>query len=151
MADLDEYGYRNWGWNQITVGATNIGSRVSAADAARLESTGSDRLYAPQGETYSTWYDHRVRVGAASSLQYRPDGRIELSLDLIYTGLSNHRNDYALAAAGTNGLTGDISGTQLVNSVSLNGDTITGASFSHVDLRSEYNVMKDSTQFYQRC
>jgi len=148
-ADSNEYGYRNWGWTQVTMGSANIGPGISATDAVRLESSGADRLYAPQAETYSTWYDRRERLGITSSLQYRPGNWLNVELDLVYDMLTNHRDDYALAAAGTNGLTGDVTGTQLLNSIAIRGNTIVAANYSHVDLRSEYNVMQDSTQFSQ--
>ncbi len=151
-AKSNEFGYRNWGWNQITVNAANIGPGVSAADAARLESTAaSDQLFAPQADTYSTWYDARARLGVTAALQYRPDDALELGLDLMFGRLTDRRDDYALAAAGTprNGPDGNVAGTQLLRSVVIQGNTIVAADFSGVDLRSEYNVMRDSTTFTQ--
>ena len=148
--DSNEYGYRNWGWGQITLKPANVGPNISTANAALLESTSSStELYAPQADTYSTWFDHRERLGVTSSLQYQPSERFSLGLDLLYGRLTDHRNDYALAYAGTNGLTGNVSGTQLLNSVAIQGNTIVAANYSHVDLRSEYNVEQDSTKFYQ--
>ncbi len=84
-----------------------------------------------------------------SSLQYQPSDRLSVSLDMLYGRLTDHRNDYSLADAGTNGLTGNISGTQLINSVVVQGNTLVAANISHVDLRSEFNVEEDSTKFYQ--
>ncbi len=150
VSDSNEYGYRNWGWNQITVAPGNIGPGVSAADSARLQSVSpTTQLFAPQAETYSTWYDRRKRLGVTAALQYQPGDRFQFGLDLLYGRLTNDRNNYALAAAGTNGLTGDVNGTQLLNSVAIQGNTIVAADWSHVDMRSEYNVMHDATNFYQ--
>ena len=149
-SDSNEFGYRNWGWNQITVVPADIGPGISAADAARLTSTSpASQLFAPQAETYSTWYDHRSRLGLTVALQYQPSDRLQLGLDLLYGRLTNDRRDYALAAAGTNSLTGNVSGTQLLNSVVVQGNTIIAADWSHVDMRSEYNVMHDTTDFDQ--
>jgi iron complex outermembrane receptor protein len=148
--DSNEYGYRNWGWNQIAIAPGNIGPGISAGDAARLTSTTPvTQLFAPQAETYSTWYDRRKRLGVTTALQYRPSADFQLGFDMLYGNLTNDRNNYALAAAGTNGLTGDVSGTQMINSVAIRGNTIVAADWSHVDMRSEYNVMHDSTDFYQ--
>jgi TonB-dependent receptor len=149
-SDSNEFGYRNWGWNQITVSPGNIGPGVGAADMARLTSTiPGTQLFAPQAETYSTWFDHRDRLGVTAALQYQPNERLQMSVDLLYGRLTNDRRDTALAAAGTNGLTGDVSGTQRLNSAVIQGDSIVAADWSHVDLRSEYNVMHDDTDFRQ--
>jgi len=148
--DSNEYGYRNWGWSQITVGAKNIGPGVSAADAARLTSTSpATQLYAPQAESPSSWYTHRERLGLTGALQWQPASNLSFGIDALYGRLQNNRDDYALAAAGTNGLTGSVSGTQLLNSVTIQGNTIVAADWSHVDMRSEYNQENDSTDFYQ--
>ncbi|HEY4078999.1 MAG TPA: TonB-dependent receptor [Rhizomicrobium sp.] len=148
--DSNEYGYRNWGWNQITVAPGNIGPAIGAGDAARLAfATPATQLFAPQAETYSTWYDRRKRLGVTVALQYRPSDDFQLGFDMLYGRLTNDRDDYALAAAGTNGLTGDVNGTQLLNRVAIRGNTIVAADWSHVDMRSEYNVMHDATDFYQ--
>ena len=65
----NEYGYRNWGWSQIKVNPANIGPNVSAADAALLE---GGTMYAPQADTYSSWYDHRTRLGSRSPCSMNP-------------------------------------------------------------------------------
>jgi TonB-dependent receptor len=149
-SDSNEFGYRNWGWNQITVSPGNIGPGVSATDATRLTSTApAIQLFAPQAETYSTWFDHRDRLGITVALQYQPNDRLRMGFDLLYGRLTNDRRDTALAAAGTNGLTGDVIGTQRLNSVAIQAGSIVAADWSHIDLRSEYNVMHDDTDFRQ--
>jgi iron complex outermembrane recepter protein len=145
-ANSVESGYRNWGWHPVTVGASNIGPGVSGADALALA---AGQVFWPIAQTYSSWFNHRVRIGASASLQYRAGDNLELALDTIYGHLSNHRSDYALAAAGSNGLTSDITGTQRLDAVSIAGNSVVSARFSHVDLRSESNQMRDATDFYQ--
>ena len=145
-ANSVEFGYRNWGWHQAVFGSGNIGSGVNPVDTQSLL---AGTPFLPIAETYSTWYDHRTRLGATASLQYRPSDRFEIGLDVMAAHLGNHRNDYALAAAGSNGLTVDITGPQRLDSVRIENDSIVAAAFSHVDLRSEANVMKDGTDFVQ--
>lgn len=144
--DSNEFGYRNWGWSQIKVNAANIGPGVSAEDAALLE---SGKIYAPQADTYSTWYDHRTRLGSTVALQYEPTDALKFGFDGLYSRLTNDRRDYALAAAGTNALTGNVSGTQLLQSDVIQGNTLIAANYTGVDMRSEYNTETDSTKFYQ--
>jgi TonB-dependent receptor len=144
--DSNEFGYRNWGWRPIRVDPANIGAAVSAADAALMQ---SGTIYAPQADTYSTWYDHRTRLGATLSLQYKPLDGLELGFDALYSRLTNDRKDYALAAAGVNALTGDVSGAQVLQSDVIRGNTLIAAAYTGVDLRSESNTESDSTAFSQ--
>ncbi len=146
--DINEYGYRNWGWAPIHVGAANIGPGVSAADRDRLvNATGDNRIMAPQAETYSTWLDHRERLGGTVSVQYHPGDRLKLDLDLLYGRLGNDRDEYALAAGGLNALTGDVIGTQRLQSVTLRGGDMIQAAYTGVDLRTEHKRSLDTTRF----
>jgi TonB-dependent receptor len=70
-------------------------------------------------------------------------------LDSLYGKLTNDRNDYALATSGTNSLTGNITGTQIVQSANIVGNTLVAADYTGVDLRSEHNIENDTTNFYQ--
>lgn len=147
--DSNEYGYRNWGWGKITITPAHIGSSVSAADAALLQ---GGTLYSPQAITYSTWYTHRERLGLTGAFQYQPSDQFGLDLDVLYGRLSNHRDDYALAAAGSNAISGSITSataTQVLTSDTIVGNTIVAAKYTGVDLRSERNAMNDTTNFYQ--
>ena len=144
--DSNEFGYRNWGWNQIKVNPANIGPGVSAADAAELE---AGKIYAPEADTYSSWYDHRTRLGATLSMQYEPSDSLKFGLDSLFSRLTDRRSDYALAAAGVNSLTGNISGTQVLQSDVIQGNTLVAAQYTGVDMRSEFNTEADKTNFYQ--
>lgn len=151
--DSNEYGYRNWGWGQAAISSAHIGSGVSASDSAQLQ---SGTLFLPQAITYSTWFTHRERLGLTGAFQYQPSDAFGLDLDVLYGRLSNHRDDYALAAAGTNAVSGSVTGvatpflnTQVLLSDTIQGNTLVAAKYSGVDLRSERNAMNDSTNFYQ--
>jgi TonB-dependent receptor len=149
-SNVNEYGYRNWGWTPINIAAANIGPGVSTADRDRLvKATGADRVRAPQAQTYSSWFDHRQRLGVTLALQYRPSARTSLDLDLLYGRLSNDRDEFSLAAAGKNGLTGDVLGTQRLNAVVIRGDDMVQAAYDGVDLRSEHKHSIDATVFAQ--
>ena len=144
--DSNEFGYRNWGWSQIKVSPGNIGPGVSAADAALLE---SGSIYAPQADTFSSWYDHRTRLGTTLSLQYESTDSLKFGFDALFSRLTNDRDNYVLAAAGTNALTGNVSGTQVLQSDVIQGNTLVAAQYTGVDMRSEHNTESDSTNFYQ--
>ena len=145
----NEFGYRNWGWGQVHYNPGNVGPQIDAATAAQLEATGNGRLYAPQAESPSSWYTDRKRIGVTTAFEYQPDSTLHMGLDLLYGRLTNDRDDYAIAAGGTNALTGDVTGTQVIHSAVIQGNSLMAGSYSGVDLRSEHNIEDDSTDYYQ--
>jgi TonB-dependent receptor len=148
--DINEYGYRNWNWTLINAGAANIGPGVSAADRDQLlNATGNNRVRASQAQTYSTWFDKRERLGLTTSLQYHPGERLTMDLDLMYGTLTNDRDEFQMTSAGVNALTGNITGTQRLNSVVIQNNTLVAADVSGVDMRSEHKFSHDKTTFTQ--
>jgi iron complex outermembrane receptor protein len=149
--DANEYGYRNWGWAQVNFGAANVGPGVTPEVADRLiNATGANRVSAPMAESYSTWFDHRTRLGVTVSLQYEPGTRLKLGADLLYGRLSNGRDEFSLAAAGDNPLTGDVKGTQRLSAAEIRGNSLVYADYSGgVDLRTEHKRSEDTTVFLQ--
>ncbi len=150
-SQVTEYGYRNWDWVPVTFAAANIGPGVSAADAARLTGAqGTDPVYMSRAQSYSTWTNRFARLNLAAALEYEDGNGLHVTLDLFHARLSNHRREYSLAAAGTNGLTSDtVEGTQVLNSVTIVGDTMVAADFSGVDMRTEAKRTEDHTDFDQ--
>ncbi|TDW64486.1 TonB-dependent receptor [Novosphingobium sp. PhB55] len=146
---VTEYGYRNWDWVPVTFRTANIGPGVGAADRARLTGDG-DPVYMSRGQTYSTWTNRFDRLNLVGSLEHESDDGLHVTLDLIHARLSNHRGEYSLAAAGTNGLTsGTVDGTQVLNSVKIVGNTMVAADFSGIDMRTERKITEDHTDFNQ--
>jgi iron complex outermembrane recepter protein len=143
----NEFGYRNWGWGQVTYKPANIGPGIDPKTAALLQ---SGTIYAPQAESPSSWFTDRRRLGITSALQYHPGDRFKFDVDLLYGRLWDFRDDYAIAAAGTNALTGSpIGGTQVIQSATIVGNTLEAASYTGVDQRSEHHIVKNHTDFYQ--
>jgi iron complex outermembrane receptor protein len=149
--DANEYGYRNWGWSPVTFGAANVGPGVARDVADRLiNATGERRVVAPMAASYSTWFDHRTRLGVTLALQYDPGRRLKLGADVLYGRLSNDRNEFSLAAAGDNPLTGDVRGAQRLRAADIRGNSLVYADYAGgVDLRSEHKRSEDATVFLQ--
>jgi TonB-dependent receptor len=145
--DSNEFGYRSFNWGAIRGNAANIGAGVSAADAAKLTAA-TPIIFAPQANTYSTWFDHRKRLGATLALQYQGD-KLKLDVDGLYSQLENSRQNFSLATSGINSLTGNITGAQVMQSAVIQGATLVAASYTGVDIRSEFNREEDKTKFYQ--
>jgi iron complex outermembrane receptor protein len=143
----NEYGYRNWGWGLTKYNAANIGPNIDAATRANLLAG----VWQPQAESPSSWYTDRKRLGVTTSLQYHPGSKFKLDIDGLYGRLQDHRDDYAIATAGTNALTGtSITGAQVIQSAVIDGtNTLRAASFTGIDLRSEHHIVENHTDFYQ--
>ncbi|MES1971720.1 MAG: TonB-dependent receptor [Pseudomonadota bacterium] len=143
----NEYGYRNWGWGTVKYAPANIGPNIDAATSQLLQ---SGTIVAPQAESPSTWYTDRKRLGVTSSLQYHPGDRFKIDVDLLYGRLWDHRDDYAIASAGTNALTGaTVNGGQIIQSAVIDGNTLRAASYTGIDQRSEHHIVENHTDFYQ--
>jgi iron complex outermembrane receptor protein len=143
----NEYGYRNWGWGLTKYNAANIGPEIDAAMRAKLLSG----VWQSTAQSPSSWYTDRKRLGVTSALQYHPGDTFKLDIDLLYGRLWDKRDDYALATAGANPLTGTtIGGTQIIRSAVIDdSNTLRAASFSGIDLRSEHHIVENHTDFYQ--
>lgn len=141
-----EYGYRNWDWAPLTLASAHIGTRISDGDRARLIDM-NHPLYGARAMSYSTWINRFRRLNIVGSIQHESDSGIKIALDLIHARLSNRRDEYSLAAAGTNGLTGRVDGTQILQDVEIRDNTITAASFTGIDLRTEHKRSEDHTDF----
>ncbi|WP_068083058.1 TonB-dependent receptor [Novosphingobium rosa] len=143
----NEFGYRNWGWGLTKYNAANIGPNIDAATRSALLSG----VWAPTAESPSSWYTDRKRLGITSSLQYHPGKDFKLDVDFLYGRLWDHRDDYAIASAGTNALTGSpIGGTQVIQSAVVdNTNTLRAASYTGIDQRSEHHIVENHTNFYQ--
>ena len=143
----NEFGYRNWGWGVVKYNPANIGPNIDAATRAKLLAG----VQAPQAESPSTWYTDRKRLGLTSSFQYHPGTAFKLDVDLLYGRLWDHRDDYALASAGTNALTGSpIGGAQIIQTAVVDDtNTLRAASYTGIDQRSEHHVVENHTDFYQ--
>ena len=143
----NEFGYRNWGWGTVTYSPANIGPNIDAATSKLLQ---SGTIVAPQAESPSTWYTDRKRLGITSSLQYHPGDRFKIDVDMLYGRLQDHRDDYAIASAGTNALTGGtVNGGQIIQSAVIDGNTLRAASYTGIDQRSEHHIIENHTDFYQ--
>ena len=146
----NEYGYRNWGWGFVKYAPANIGPNIDPQTAALLE---SGKVFAPQAESPSSWWTDRRRLGVTSALQYHPGDRFKLDVDLLYGRMWDYRNDFAIAAAGTNALTagngGTINGGQIIQSATIVDNTLLAATYDNINQRSEHHIVRNHTDFYQ--
>lgn len=151
-ADTLEWGYRNWNWSQINWGQKNVAASITGPERDQLVmSKGKDRVWNSRAQTYGSWFNHRERLGLTGTLQYHPGSATDVSLDVLYSRLTNTRAEHVIGNAGGNGLdANDVTGTQVLQSVSIDRyGSITDAVVTGVDLRSESKPTQDSTDFWQ--
>lgn len=143
----NEYGYRNWGWGLTKYADRNIGPEIDAATRQQL----LNGVWQPTAQSPSSWYTDRQRLGVTSSVQYHPGDRFQLDIDGLYGRLWDRRDDYAIASAGANPLTGTtINGAQIIRSAVIDDtNTLRAASFTGIDQRSEHHIVENHTDFYQ--
>ncbi|WP_066725147.1 TonB-dependent receptor, partial [Sphingomonas pituitosa] len=144
-----EYGYRNWDWAPITFGAANLGSDIAPEQRGRLTGARGRPVYGPRASTYSSWVNRLDRLNLVAALQHAGDDGSELAVDWVHAALADHRDERSLAAAGDNGLTGNVTGTQRLLAATIVGDTLAAARYSGVDLRTEAKRTEDRTRFDQ--
>lgn len=151
-ADTIEWGYRNWNWSQMNWGEDNVAPAVTGPIRDQLvDATGANRVWNSRAQTYGSWFNHRERMGLTGTLQYNPGNNTDISLDVLYSRLTNDRAENVIGNAGDNGLdANDVDGTQVLQSVTIDRyGSITDAVVSGVDLRSEAKPTQDSTDFWQ--
>ncbi|WP_139809870.1 TonB-dependent receptor [Sphingomonas azotifigens] len=146
---IAEFGYRNWDWVPITFGAANLGPEIAPEQRARLTGASGSPVYGPRAATYSSWFNRLDRRNLVAAVQHAGDDGSELALDWVHAALADHRDERSLAAAGDNGLTGDVTGTQRLLAATIVGDTLAAARYSGVDLRTEAKKSEDRTRFDQ--
>lgn len=144
-----EYGYRNWDWAPIRFGEANLAPELPADLRARLRGTAGPPVYGPRAATYSSWINRLDRLNLVGALQHERDDGTMIALDWVHAALADHRDEVSLAAAGDNGLTGNVTGTQRLLSATLVGDTLAAARYAGVDLRTEAKRTVDRTRFDQ--
>lgn len=155
-ADTVEFGTRLFSWFPVDYGPDNIvpelRARLAPEVLARLTDPDLDPLdkyFHPEGMVLQSWFNHRERLGITSAVQFRPDDRTELTLDMLYGRISNDRVEQAFGTVGQNELYLSIKGTQRLHDIITEGDDIVAASYTGVDFRSEGKVSYDKSEFYQ--
>lgn len=157
-ADTVEFGTRLFAWTPIEIAPANIdvdlASSLNQATYDRLTNAGDayadlDKFFHPEGMVLQTWANDRERLGLTGALQFKPSDRTDITLDVLYGEISNRREGAALATTGVNEIWREVNGTQVLKSITIEGDDVMAASWDGVDMRVEGNIGADETKFYQ--
>ncbi len=150
--DTVEQGYSTSRWRTRTT--TNIGSDIDEDTAALLAGgldgdpeTTVDNLWFARLNRYSYWANTQERLGINSSLQYKPNDKLNLTLDLLYAEFNNNKREHHLATSGSASTAlGRVDALEYVNH---HGDLeVVYGKFSDLQLVTESRIDQQDTQFY---
>ena len=148
-----EQGYNTFRWRTRTT--TNVGPGIDAATAALLAggvdgdpSTTIDNLWFARGNRLTVWENRQERLGITGALQFRPNDRLSLDLDMLYGELNNDRAEWHLATSGSSSTAlGRVNALEYIDN---NGDLeVVYGEFSDVTLRTESRRDTADTTFWQ--
>lgn len=151
--DTIEQGYNTFRWRTRTT--TNVGPNIDAATAALLAggvdgdpATTSDNLWFARGNRLTVWENQQERLGITGALQFRPNDRLSLDLDMLYGELNNERAEWHLATAGSSSTAlGQVDALEYIDN---NGDLeVVYGEFSDVSIRTESRRDTADTTFWQ--
>ena len=140
--------------NAFTPGFHSVapGAGVSLADA--------NAALHPRFPRFDDYTDHQERLGATGAIQYRPDEKTLLNLDLLYAHFWGTREERYLEAPSfsvggactktttANGTCG-IAQTDILSATIDPNGTMTKGTFNNVDLRVEDRFDRLNTSFLQ--
>lgn len=150
--DTVEQGYSTSRWRTRTT--TDIGPDIDAQTAAILAggvdgnpATSSDNLWFARLNRYSYWANTQQRLGFNSSLQFKSDDKLHLTLDMFYGEFNNNKSEHHLATDGSASTA--LGRVDALEYIQHKGDLqVVYGEFSNVDLVSESRIDQEDTQFY---
>ena len=150
--DTVEQGYSTSRWRTRTT--TDIGPNIDSETAALLAggldgnpNTSADNLWFARLNRYSHWANTQERLGLSSSLQFKPDDRLALNLDMFYGEFNNDKREHHLA---TNGSASTALGRVDALEYTRNGNDleVVYGEFSNVNMVTESRIDQQDTRFY---
>ncbi|MFT4048022.1 MAG: TonB-dependent receptor [Solimonas sp.] len=141
-----EEGYSTVRWATGGWNLDNVQAAVSDQTRARLDSDGDDALFHPRFNRYDQYDRETTRGALVASWQFEPDARFSLATDAIWGRCwldmqERHLDTPTLADSDL----GDV----VIRDLAVRGNDMVYGSFDHVDVRSELNLEKDRTDFWQ--
>ena len=144
-----EDGHQTLRWQSGGWTAANISPSIDPAIRARLNGTGSDRLFYPRTPRYFLFDHDQRRLGLTGAFQFRPSDALHVDLDLLYAKLKSTRLEHFLDAQSFSRT--DASGIRetTIRSAVVAGNDIVAAQFGNVDNRSDNRRDVNDTKFHQ--
>jgi TonB-dependent receptor len=136
--------WQSGGWT-----LANVDPSVDPAIVARLNSTGSDRLFYPRTPRYFNFIHEQQRLGVTAALQWRPSEVLEFDYDLLYAGYQARRYENFLDAQSFTRTNSTGLPETVIRSLEVNGNDIVRAQLGKVDTRLDARRDDSDTRFIQ--
>jgi len=151
MRDTNEQGYNGYRWRKRT--RTNSGEDPQYSESLSQEvktALEGGQIFFMRGNRYTVWENEQERLGLTSALQFRPTDNLSFDLDVLYSKLSNNRNEWHLPTAGSSSTAlGFINDLEIQPAADGDGYEAVYGNFSNVSLRTESREDEDITRFTQ--
>lgn len=136
--------WQSGGWT-----LANVDPSVDPAIVARLNSSGSDRLFYPRTPRYFNFIHDQQRLGVTAALQWRPSEVVEFDYDLLYAGYQARRYENFLDAQSFTRTNATGLPETVIRSLEVDGNDIVRARLSRVDTRLDARRDDSDTRFIQ--
>ncbi len=144
-----EDGHQTLRWASGGWTPANVSAAIDPATRARLNATGSDRLFYPRTPRYFIFDHDQKRLGLTGAFQFRPSDALHVDLDVLYARLKSSRLEYFLDAQSFSRT--DAAGIRetTIKDMVVEGNDIVAAEFGNVDNRMDNRRDLNDTKFHQ--
>lgn len=108
--------------------------------------TDINRSFVPRIPRYDYYAHEQDRLGVTASLQFAPNDRTSVNLDMLYAEFNATRREIFLSVPN---FSGGAQGIQVVDAIIDNSNSLVYGVFNNVDIRSEQRFDDLSTEFTQ--
>ncbi len=144
----NEQGYNGYRWRKRS---TSNASGVSTGLDADVQTALDDgEIFFNRGNRYTVWENEQERLGVTGAFQFKPSDTLSIDFDVLYSELTNNRNEWHLPTAGSSSTAlGFIEDLEIIPASDGDGYEAVYGSFSDVTLRTESRQDLDTTTFEQ--
>lgn len=144
---INEQGYNGYRWRKRTVTSDSYSDSLPQDIKDKLE---SGEIFFNRGNRYSVWENEQERLGLSTTLQYRPSDSVSFDLDILFSKLTNDRNEWHLPTAGSSSTAlGFVEDLEIIPAADGDGYEAVYGEFSNTNMRTESRQDLDTTEFTQ--
>lgn len=144
----NEQGYNGYRWRKRSTGdASGVSSDLDADVQAALD---DGEIFFNRGNRYTVWENEQERLGVTAAFQFRPSDTLSIDFDVLFSELTNNRNEWHLPTAGSSSTAlGFIDELEIIPASDGDGFEAVYGEFSDATLRTESRQDLDKTTFEQ--
>lgn len=145
---INEQGYNGYRWRKrSSSNASAVSDSITGDVRAALD---AGEVFFNRGNRYTVWENDQERLGVTAALQFRPSDDFSVDFDVLYSKLTNDRNEWHLPTAGSSSTAlGAIDALEIIAASDGDGYEAVYGEFSDVTMRTESRQDLDTTEFKQ--